>query len=72
VDDGVGFGVASTPARGSGMGLKNARLHLAHLYGNRAGVHVGTATGGAGVAVEVTLPLRRVPAPLDAGELVYR
>jgi two-component system LytT family sensor kinase len=72
VDDGVGFGGASTPTRGSGMGLNNARLHLAHLYGDRAALHVATGTSGVGVAVEVTLPLRRVSAPSDGAELVYR
>ena len=74
VDDGVGFGGASTPAPGSGVGLNNARLHLAHLYGDRAALRVDAGAHGVGVAVEVTLPLRRVaaPGPADAGQLVYR
>jgi len=72
VDDGVGLGGASAPARGSGVGLTNSRLHLAHLYGDRAALRVGAGAEGVGVAVEVTLPLRRVAATSDAGELVLR
>ena len=71
VDDGVGLGRASASARGSGVGLKNSRLHLAHLYGDRAAIRVGAGTNGIGVAVEVTLPFRRV-APSDAGVLAFR
>lgn len=71
VDDGVGLGGASTPARGSGVGLNNARLHLAHRYGDRAALRVGAGAQG-GVVVEVTLPLRRVAAPADDLQLAYR
>jgi two-component system LytT family sensor kinase len=72
VDDGVGLGSVSPPSRGSGVGLKSSRLHLAHLYGDRAALRVGSGANGVGVAVEITLPLRRVPAPADVGELAYR
>jgi two-component system LytT family sensor kinase len=72
VDDGVGLGRASPSSRGSGVGLKNSRLHLAHLYGDRAAVRVGAGANGNGVAVEVTMPLRRVPTRADVGELAIR
>ena len=72
VDDGVGLGGASASARGSGVGLTNSRLHLAHLYGDRATLRVAAGADGVGVAVEVTLPLRRVAAPSETGELVLR
>jgi LytS/YehU family sensor histidine kinase len=72
VDDGVGLGGASAAARGSGVGLTNSRLHLAHLYGDRASLRVRDGADGVGVEVEVTLPLRRVAAAADAGELVLR
>jgi hypothetical protein len=72
VDDGVGLRGGSTPTRGNGVGLTNSRLHLAHLYGDRAALRVGAGADDIGVAVEVTLPLRRVGAPADAGELVAR
>jgi len=72
VDDGVGFGHAPATAPGSGMGLTNSRLHLAHLYGDRAALRVGAGADGAGVVVEVTLPLRQMAVPADTGELVVR
>ncbi len=72
IDDGVGLGGERMSARGNGVGLTNARLHLAHLYGDRAALRVGPGPDGVGVAVEITLPLRRVRVPVDAGELVLR
>jgi two-component system LytT family sensor kinase len=71
-DDGVGLGGASTGTPGSGVGLTNARLHLAHVYGDRAALRVSPGARGIGVLVEITLPLRRVAAPSDVGELAYR
>ena len=72
VDDGAGLARASSARRGSGVGLKNSRLHLAHLYGDLAALRVGAGANGVGVAVEVTLPLRRTDVLVAASELVYR
>lgn len=58
-DDGVGLAPGRPGTGDTGVGLTNARAHLAHLYGDAATLHVGPGAGGVGVAVEITLPLRR-------------
>jgi sensor histidine kinase YesM len=44
--------------RESGVGLANAKAHLAHLYGEAADLRVGASASGRGVDVNITLPLR--------------
>ncbi|HZI40601.1 MAG TPA: histidine kinase [Gemmatimonadaceae bacterium] len=56
-DDGVGLAPGWTE-RESGVGLANARAHLAHLYGGAADLRVGAGASGSGVDVNITLPLR--------------
>lgn len=60
-DDGVGL-APGWDARGAsedaGVGITNARTRLTHLYGDVAALRVGPGDRGAGVTVEVTLPLR--------------
>jgi signal transduction histidine kinase len=61
-DDGVGLAVGWNDARTTGVGLVNARTRLLHLYGDAASLDVSAGPGGCGVAVEISLPLSRVPA----------
>ncbi|HEU4564236.1 MAG TPA: histidine kinase [Gemmatimonadaceae bacterium] len=63
-DDGAGL-APGWDAPG-GVGIANARTRLAHMYGGAAALRVGTGDGGAGVAVEITLPLRRHLAAVSA------
>lgn len=65
-DDGVGLGPAWSSKATQGVGLANARSHLAHLYGDAAGLRVGHGDDGVGVTVEITLPLRQSPITPDA------
>lgn len=65
-DDGIGLAPGwdvPNAGDGAGVGITNARTRLTHLYGDVAALHVGPAGDGAGVRVEVTLPLRRHRAP---------
>src|SRR5690242_13272248 len=72
VDDGVGLSENPLPSK-TGVGLRNARSHLAHLYGDDASLRVGPGADGSGVAVEVALPLRRgAPAAQPMVEAVNR
>jgi sensor histidine kinase YesM len=57
-DNGVGLAPDWATAGTRGVGLANARAHLAHLYGDAATLRVGPGSMGVGVSVEVTLPLR--------------
>jgi two-component system sensor histidine kinase LytS len=57
-DDGAGLGDGWGARDVQGVGLANARSHLAHLYGDAAGLRVEPGATGVGVAVEITLPLR--------------
>jgi sensor histidine kinase YesM len=58
-DDGVGL-APGWDARGTqGLGIANARTRLEHMYGAAARLQVRPADGGAGVVVEIVLPLRR-------------
>lgn len=71
-DDGVGLAPGWDAPDTEGSGIANARTRLAHMYGSAARLHVGPGTDGAGVAVEIELPLRRhavaseAPASSDA------
>jgi sensor histidine kinase YesM len=56
-DDGVGL-APGWMDRESGVGLANAKAHLAHLYGEAADLRVGASASGRGVDVNITLPLR--------------
>ena len=60
-DDGAGLAPrwdARIAGEDAGVGITNARTRLAHLYGDGATLHVGPGDRGAGVMVEVTVPLR--------------
>jgi sensor histidine kinase YesM len=57
-DDGAGLGSASF-GRNGGVGIANARSHLAHLYGRDAALQVRPGPNGVGVDVQITIPLRR-------------
>jgi two-component system LytT family sensor kinase len=72
VDDGVGLRGGTAAGHGGGVGLKNARLHLTYLYGDRATLRVGAGANRVGVAVDVTLPFSRVTTTPDVGELAFR
>jgi hypothetical protein len=61
-DDGVGLSPGWDGTGGEGVGLRNARTRLAHLYGDAAALRIDNHAGRAGVVVEVMLPLRRSPA----------
>jgi LytS/YehU family sensor histidine kinase len=70
-DDGAGFTSAALDPDG-GVGIANARSHLAHLYGRDAALHVGPGPNGVGVAVQIEIPLRHsVPVVAELGEPVY-
>ena len=56
-DDGAGFRTGSVQDNG-GVGIVNARSHLAQLYGRNAMLHVGPGPDGVGVDVHITIPLR--------------
>jgi sensor histidine kinase YesM len=56
-DDGIGLGAAANGGR-PGVGLKNARSHLAHLYGDDASLRLSTGADGQGVTVDITIPHR--------------
>ena len=68
-DDGAGLASASHDADG-GVGIANARSHLAHLYGRDAALHIGPGPNGVGVDVQITIPLRH-GAPVVLREPVY-
>ena len=71
-DDGVGLARTMATSGKSGVGLANARLHLAQLYREAATLSVATAASGVGVEVQITLPLRHTGAiGADVAELVY-
>jgi two-component system LytT family sensor kinase len=59
-DDGPGPNGAAAGNGGPGIGLKNIRARLAHLYGAAQGLTLSDAPGGGGLAV-VTLPFRTTP-----------
>ena len=70
-DDGVGLGSASVDGNG-GVGIANARSHLAHLYGREAALDVLPGPEGHGVDVRISVPLRHGGAvPVEVGEPVY-
>ena len=71
-DDGIGFTAATIDGNG-GVGIANARSHLAHLYGRGAALDVKAAPDGHGVHVQITVPLRHgAPVVADVGEqLIY-
>ena len=72
-DDGVGLARTMATSGKSGVGLANARSHLAQLYGDAATLCVATAATGVGVEVQIALPLRHTRAiGADVAELVYR
>jgi sensor histidine kinase YesM len=61
-DDGPGI-ARSAPVR-EGVGLRNTRARLHHLYGSRATVELRAAHGGAespGVCVEIRIPFLATP-----------
>ena len=72
-DDGVGLVPGWSDVEARGVGLRNARTRLRHLYGDAAKLHVGAGPDGTGVAVTIVLPLVRAdgvalsPAP-EAGD----
>jgi signal transduction histidine kinase len=71
-DDGVGLARTMATSGKSGVGLTNARAHLAQLYGDAATLCVATAASGVGVEVQIALPLRHTGAiGADVAELVY-
>ena len=63
-DDGVGL-APGWMDRERGVGLANARAHLAHLYGAAADLRVAAGASGSGVDVNITLPLRHTAAVED-------
>jgi sensor histidine kinase YesM len=70
-DDGIGLEAGSLDGNG-GVGIANARSHLAHLYGPNARLDVRPAPDGRGVDVQITVPLRRgAPVVAELGEPVY-
>ena len=71
-DDGVGLAPGWDARDAAGVGIANARARLAHMYGTAARLRVGRGESGAGVAVEISLPLRRHGAELQlAAEPAY-
>jgi signal transduction histidine kinase len=67
VDDGVGLTPGWDADGTEGVGLRNARTRLHHLYGDAGALRVGSGDGGAGATVQVTLPLHRSPAAAGVG-----
>jgi two-component system, LytTR family, sensor kinase len=61
-DHGAGFPEPAAAALGRGVGLQNTAERLLHLYGERATLVLGNASGG-GAVVTVTLPWREATAP---------
>jgi len=64
LDNGVGL---SAVAKRTGMGLRNTRQRLAHLYGDAALLEITSCPTG-GTSVRVTLPFRREPDPLVSSD----
>lgn len=60
VDDGPGIDGDPESAVGRGIGLKNTRERLSHLYGDRAGLTLANEPAG-GLRVTVRLPWTPVP-----------
>jgi len=56
-DDGAGLPSTFDVEKGTGLGIGNTRARLALLYGERAGVRLGTGRDGRGTTAEITLPL---------------
>jgi two-component system LytT family sensor kinase len=53
----------SSPGRGTGVGLRNIRSRLGHLYGDAASLQLNAAEGG-GLEAVVSLPFHPAPAQL--------
>jgi sensor histidine kinase YesM len=68
MDDGAGL--APDWSTSTGVGVANARAHLALLYGSDAVLSLGPGDDGIGVTARITLPLRRVAlADVEVAEL---